>query len=169
MAVDTVCIAGMGVNTMMNEILLKQKAILKQIDCRQLVLQPTNNRPRNLVQIYQHLLQNFWQVEKENMVYLSKRWYLTTSFVRCSSSPLSAVKGDDNVWPGDVLWHSSQNSPEQRMLYQQYAQHHVIWLKHDLKERGGQQERFLNPLDLQWLQEIRKANVLKSTFFYGLL
>lgn len=161
MTVDTVCIAGMGVNTMIKEILLKQDALLQQIECKQLVLQPTNNRPRNLLRLYQHLLRNGWQAEQEHMVYLSKRWYLTTSFVRSSSSSSPGVKNIDRVWPGDLLWHSSDSSPEQLRLYQQYAKHHVAWLKQEENQRKKQQQTFLNPLDQQWLQAIQKVNVLK--------
>mmetsp|Transcript_206 Transcript_206/g.297 ORF Transcript_206/g.297 Transcript_206/m.297 type:complete len:317 (-) Transcript_206:9-959(-) len=162
--VDTVCIAGMGVNTMMREILLKQDTILQQIECQQLVLQPTNNRPRNLLKMYQHLLRNNWHADREHMVYLSKRWYLTTSFVQSPSSSSPEVKTIDSVWPGDVLWHSSKTSSEQRLLYQRYAQHHVAWLKQEENQRSKQQNLFSNPLDLQWMQAIQKANVLKIDF-----
>lgn len=92
---DVVCIAGMGVNTMIS-IFSHEKTssvkLLDAIDCRTLVLQFTNSRPRNLISLYQILHQIGWEPCHERLVDVADRWYVTTSFSGRKVNPGSDVE-----------------------------------------------------------------------------
>lgn len=144
--VDAVCIAGMGVNTML-KILLHEKE-LERVNCSQLILQPTNSRPRNLMVLYDSLLERGWKVAGERIEYQAKRWYLSTSFVVVvanqdqSQSPSAAL-------PGDLL----DNLPaheEMNQVYSDYVAHHKRWLERDSKEWGELRDEN----DRRWLETI---------------
>lgn len=113
-SVEGACIAGMGVNTMV-EILRPNK--LDDMDCRNLVLQPTGSRPRQLASLYEHLAIAQWYLTTESMCFNSKRWYLTSLWQRnetiskAPSIPGICLEADD--------------------LVGEWAAHHCNWIRSD--------------------------------------
>ena len=107
---QTICIMGMGVETMMDilsqsfygpdpiqeerssslstttTIIRKQQHVYNQnillnfLGTRYLFLQPTPSRPRNLVQLYQTLDHMGWTLFDERIHYISSRWYISCAF-----------------------------------------------------------------------------------------
>jgi tRNA A22 N-methylase len=132
---DVVCIAGMGVHTMLEIVNATQAgkdlSLLDSIGCKQLVLQPTNCRPRNLIMLYDNLRDFGWQVEDERIEYLSSRWYFSTSFVRSDEN--SSAHANVELLPGMKLAESEQSDS----IFQAYVEHHVAWLRKD-REAAGQ-------------------------------
>lgn len=139
---DLVCIAGMGVNTMIK---ILQQHELERIGCRRMILQPTNSKPRNLIQLYDHLGESGWRVDEERIQLLSSRWYLTTLF---SKSTNEATR--DPQWmelPGSFLGAQSPTDPN----YESYVAHHLSWLRRDAEKTSR-----LHKDDQRWLTAITK-------------
>lgn len=153
-AVDTVCLAGMGVNTMMD---ILEPSQLDTIRCQQIVVQPTNSRPRHMMKLYQYLQHQGFVVEQEHMVFLSRRWYLSTLFQKTMDNN---VNENTLVLPAQTLESSSSSrdghadDQEQNRLYQAYVDHHLEWLKRD-QEQTGVPPRDIE--DRQWLDAILKS------------
>jgi tRNA A22 N-methylase len=146
---DVVCIAGMGVHTMLEIVNAtqagKELSLLDSIGCKQLVLQPTNCRPRNLIMLYDNLRDFGWQVEDERIESLSSRWYFSTSFVR-SDQNLSNHANNVELLPGMRLAESKQSDS----MFQAYVEHHVAWLKRDRQAAGelrGGEDGWLETFD----------------------
>jgi tRNA A22 N-methylase len=148
---DVVCIAGMGVHTMLEIVSAtevgKDLSLLDSIGCSKLVLQPTNCRPRNLIMLYDSIRRDFgWQVEDERIEYLSSRWYFSTSFVRPDQH--SSVHSNVKLLPGMKLAESDQSDS----VFQAYVEHHCAWLRKDKQVAGqlrGGEEGWLEAFDTQ--------------------
>lgn len=119
--VEGACIAGMGVHTMI-EILQPNKLV--DMDCRNLVLQPTGSRPRLLAFLYQHLTHANWHLAAESMCFTTGRWYLTSLWQRnetlydstCIPGVRLDTDGDDHV--------------------RRWVAHHCNWIRSD-REAGS--------------------------------
>ncbi|CAB9522176.1 SAM-dependent methyltransferase [Seminavis robusta] len=122
---DIVCIAGMGVNTMLKILGGPETSYLgSQI----LLLQPTNSKPKNLIHLYDSLQneQGFLLVE-ERIEILASRWYISAAFAR-------GKQGDSLqscLLPGTKLQTCSDNS--QKEMFDHYVDHHTSWLAKDQK------------------------------------
>ena len=134
--VDATCIAGMGANTMVG--ILQQSSrkgglLLDELDCQELVLQPTNSRPRNLMLLYSSIENLGFRVSAERITYLSSRWYLSTSFTR--------TEGHTAV--GELPFAKLASSKQSDPIFIGYLKHHCSWLRQDMKKgklRGGEDE-----------------------------
>lgn len=146
---DAVCVAGMGVHTMLEIVGTteagKDLSLLDSIGCKRLVLQPTNCRPRNLIMLYDSIRDFGWQVEDERIEYLSSRWYFSTSFVR-SVQHSSVDHANVELLPGMKLAESGQLDS----TFQAYVEHHCAWLRKDREVSGelrGGEDRWLEVFD----------------------
>jgi tRNA A22 N-methylase len=145
-----VCIAGMGVHTMLEIVSATNAgmdvALVDSLGCKQLVLQPTNSRPRNMIMLYDNLRDLGWQVEDERIGFLSSRWYFSTSFVR--SDPNSAHV-NDGLLPGMKIAEFEQ--PDS--VFQAYVEHHCAWLRKE-RQAAGQlrdgEDRWLATFDTNY-------------------
>lgn len=142
---DTICIAGMGVNTMLQILDKKPDATvnLEKIGCKRLVLQATNSRPRNLIRLYDGLQKKGWKVQDERIERLSSRWYITTRFE--VSNDVGAEK--DPEMPGMKLQSIEKTEPMGR-IFDEYCLHHKQWIRKDAKVARHP----IDPRDLRWLK-----------------
>jgi hypothetical protein len=157
---DAVCIAGMGVNTMLQILLDDEPSTssndeegilnhLDRIDCQQLILQPTNSRPRNLILLYDRLQESGWCLVDERIEELASRWYITACFLR--SKPNDNTRGNiimDLELPTSRLVVSLDSSNSTRRAYEDYVEHHVQWIQRDTAARGT-----INDADKRWLAQ----------------
>jgi tRNA A22 N-methylase len=153
---EIVCIAGMGVHTMVKIVQQRDGGSgalhVDRVGTRQLVLQPTNSRPRHLILLYDTLQQQGWIPIDERIEYLSSRWYLTTSFLRKDDLVEMKMQGatDSDVpsqflLPGCIL----QNLQEFHPMYPtflRYVSHHIDWIHQDFNCAGSMAEE-----DKRWL------------------
>lgn len=150
---DIICIAGMGVNTMLQ--ILEQKSHadndvmnLKKIKCKRLVLQATNSRPRNLIRLYDRLQNMGWKVKDERIEKLSSRWYITVRFELPNDvNGYEPGKSSDLELPGLKL-RSFDLSNSMRNMFDEYCLHHKDWIQKDA-EASSQQ---IDPRDIRWLE-----------------
>jgi len=147
---DIICMAGMGVNTMI-QILEKNTTTvdhnsthLERVGCKRLVLQPTNSRPRNLILLYDWLQKKGWKIRDERIEKISSRWYMTTSF-ELTKNNLSAVRSLE--LPGCKLM-CLDESYSMRQVFDEYCQHHESWIKQDESVSG----RKIECRDSRWLE-----------------
>ena len=143
---DAVCIAGMGVNTMMSILFQKSDAEVSEMDrvnCKRLILQPTNSRPRNLIKLYNALQESGWAVLSERIESASSRWYITVSFER---TPEGQKHSRDHNLPGELLAILSTKNP-MHATYVEYVEHHQSWLENELEMKG-----YLNEQETHWYQ-----------------
>jgi tRNA A22 N-methylase len=146
--IDTICMAGMGVGTMQ---LISEPTDLERVCCQRIVVQPTQSRPRQLMQLYNHFVANCgFAVEREHISYLSNRWYVSTLFQR--RTPSAFALEDGPLMPGNLLYQSDDE--EQRRVYNQYVEHHIAWLHKDHLSK-----KEVDPLDQIWLNAIADRNV----------
>lgn len=144
---DIICIAGMGVHTMRTILGATDEngtLLLDALRPHQLVLQPTNSRPRNLYRLYAYLQNIGWQVDDERIEYLSKRWYITASFARTDDAALSL--------PGDKLVENSklEHAPINDKMaddFWAWVSHHCAWIRKD-QARG---RHWMDKADLDWI------------------
>ena len=154
---DIICIAGMGVNTMLK--ILEQESsmnsegtCLEKIGCKRLVLQATNSRPRNLILLYDRLQKMGWKVRDERIEKLSSRWYITACFEIRNDAP-SSIHLDESVplvdleLPGLKL-RSFDKTCSTRKIFDEYCLHHKQWIQQDAKVSRQQ----INSRDLRWLE-----------------
>lgn len=156
---DAVCIAGMGVNTMLKILTSSQShdsvegiaeesiLHLDRIGCQQLLLQPTNSRPRNLIRLYDVLQQSGWCLADERIEYLSSRWYISSCFVRSPTNTI--LNGDGIELPASKLALLDASDPMRKIL-SRYLHHHVKWIKQE-----AQLSRVSNEADEKWLDQFR--------------
>ena len=162
--VDALCMAGMGINTMIQILYQnyvssslsltnqKKNKEVYRIGCKHLFLQPTNSRPRNLIKLYDKLQQDGWKLKQEHIVILSSRWYITSHFVLEDDDVGDDKHGMNHVrhdlLPGAILNHLD---PSHTMypIYMDYIQHHRNWLKKDETEK-----RILSDEDKRWLYSL---------------
>ena len=141
--VDTICMAGMGVGTMQ---LISEPTDLERVSCQRIVVQPTQSRPRQLMQLYNHFVDNCgFSVEREHISFLSNRWYVSALFQR--KTPPAFPLEDGPVIPGHLLYQSDDE--EQRRIYHQYVEHHMAWLRKD-----NLSKKDVDPHDQIWLDAI---------------
>lgn len=179
-----VCIAGMGVNSM-QEILAARtrqtnpssatdttgdgRLCLDDLGVEQLVLQPTNSRPRNLIALYDFLYRQGWISTEEQLVALAGRWYLTTSLERRRPPQqqqqdevvIKVATNDELSLPVEKfpLCRCVQAKGDDRDLFQGYLQHHCPWLRKDEQQAGRLRGR-----EDEWLANFEKySDVLEST------
>lgn len=142
---DSICIAGMGVSTML-QILDQENTdsrykgkYLDYIETQSLFLQPPTSRPRKLMELYIEVQGKGFRLASERIMKLKKRWYITSHFDRI----LEHEDCTDVLLPGHYLMHS-QNS-EQQKIFDEYIDHHLLWINKDL-DRNGE----LHELDARW-------------------
>jgi tRNA A22 N-methylase len=132
---DAICIAGMGVNTMIKILSAESDSTLQldRIECQQVLLQPTNSRPSNLIILYDHLQTSGWRLADERIEKLSSRWYVSSSFVRGvtmeSKDPINLELPTSKL----ALLHESDPMYQ---TFQDYVTHHCSWIQQDAELRG---------------------------------
>ena len=128
---NSVAIAGMGVNTMMQ--ILNEKD-LQRIGTTTLVLQPTNSKPLNMIKLYDFLQARGFTPKQEVLRYISRRWYFTFLFERdADASPSQSSESFDPL-PGDKL-RFIDNDDSMHREFMRYVEHHRQWLR-DLNAKG---------------------------------
>ena len=152
---DTVCIAGMGVHTMIKILSMPSDSSdiihLDRIQCQQLLLQPTNSRPSHLILLYDHLQKSGWRLVDERIEELSKRWYVSTCFQRIGRDGKENVDPNINTptpieLPTSKLVHLEEGNP-MFPAFQKYVAHHCRWIEMDAEARGT-----LKEADERWLK-----------------
>lgn len=139
---DTVCIAGMGVHSMVKILEGKRDEgyssfLLDELNTKHLILQPTNSKPKNLLGLYQTLQGHGWILVDERIEWLSSRWYVSASWERGTKA---------QQLPGSFL---RKHSGSQKLIFDEYIRHHVVWLQKDLMLAGD-----LTDLEHRWLKEV---------------
>jgi len=160
---DVICIAGMGVNTMLEILDDKKQSVtanscmdLERIKCKRLVLQATNSKPRNLILLYDRLQELGWEVRDERIEFLSRRWYITTSFElttnSCPSERQNCDESDglfDLVLPGSKIVLLDE-SDSMRTIFDEYCHHHKQWMTQDHAKRASSRQT-VDHRELRWL------------------
>lgn len=138
---DIVCIAGMGANTML-DILMKSDT--DRIQCRVLLLQPTNSKPKNLIHLYDTLQRQGWILFDERIEKLYSRWYISSAFVRGKETSQSTVSEEDLALPGAKLGTVTDNTVQ--ATFQDYIRHHASWMAADQQfgKLDASEQRWLN-------------------------
>ena len=173
----TICIAGMGINTMAS---ILQKDELRRVGCQRLVLQPTNSRPRNLLSLYDHLYRLGWTVQQERILFLSSRWYLTALFETTTGNTNNGTIQDTNKegavasmrraectigsdtaqqvtdMPGSCL---PLDDLGMQQVYKEYVSHHLDWLQRDMMVDGLERPERLQQDDLRWMEAMQQKQV----------
>lgn len=138
---DSICIAGMGVSTMLS--ILQSPTpfsdcngdvsrYLDYLQCSSLFLQPPTSRPRKLMKLYNEVQNMGFVLANERIVKLKKIWYITSQFDRRQSF---LQDEDCHLLPGHYL--SKIADVDQQREYKNYIDHHLQWLNEDL-ESGGE-------------------------------
>jgi tRNA A22 N-methylase len=147
---DIVCIAGMGVHTMVDilkarkEDASSKKLILDHLSTQRLLLQPTNSRPHLLMYLYNSLHNIGWVAQSERIEYISSRWYLTTSFER--SQALNAHV------PGSHLFLRTESNSTNDFVH--WVAHHRKWILSDTMNTGTMRHD-----DKQWIEEFKQLDL----------
>ncbi|KAG7346712.1 hypothetical protein IV203_005781 [Nitzschia inconspicua] len=133
---DIVCMAGMGVSTLLQILEQDHDALTSDLNRRQytdLILQPTNSKPRNLMFLYKSLQDSGWELRNERIVKLSSRWYVTSHFTRPQSNiPVTALIEDGAMKiPGSTLDCTLSDSDPMRQDLEEYCRHHSQWIRKD--------------------------------------
>lgn len=146
---DIVCIAGMGVHTMVDILTARRRMLddsptespllVDMLETRRLILQPTNSRPRLLQHLYNHLHQIGWRARAENIDFVSSRYYFTVEFGRSNSS----VPLQRRQVPGTLAM-TSRMSP----ATVDWVAHHKDWILLD-----SSKTKSINENDQLWLNE----------------
>lgn len=153
---DSICIAGMGVSTMLSILQSPtpfsdcnaDSRYLDYLQCSSLFLQPPTERPRKLMELYYEVQKMGFVLANERIVKLKKKWYITSQFDRRETFQQD---GDCHLLPGHYL--SKISDIDQQREYKNYVDHHLQWLNEDL-ERNGE----LCKYDKEW----REANYQKQ-------
>lgn len=155
---DIVCVAGMGVNTMVDIFSSlstenEPRPLLEVLDTQCLVLQPTNTRPRNLIHLYDFLYQQGYRAKEEQLVTLSGRWYITSAFHR-RRSVAPETSGDALLPLKEFPFSRCMEAVEQREthgLLQGYLLHHCTWLRKEEQQAGmlrGREDEWLAKFEI---------------------
>jgi tRNA A22 N-methylase len=159
---ETICIAGMGVNTMLQ--ILEQKSStssditnLEKVGCKRLVLQSPNSRPRNLIRLYDRLQTVGWKVRDERIEKLSSRWYVTTRFDMITNNYTSDMHHSDKdhvpvelELPGMRL-QSLDKSSSMSEVFDEYCRHHKQWIEQERDAKASAKQQ-IDSRDLRWLE-----------------
>ena len=135
---DAICIAGMGVDTMLsilcNEVddteTNQSVNHLDYLENQILYLQPPKNRPKHLILLYKTMCENGWFVQDERIVSVKNRWYITSAFVKETEE---VTTSDEFILPGHFLSTSSTHQSE----FSEYVQHQLKWLDDDFQSKGS--------------------------------
>ena len=152
---DAVCIAGMGVHTMIKIIQQASKdgvSDAERLGCQQLLLQPTNTRPRNLITLYDFLQKSGWCVADERIEKLSSRWYISTSFIKRDLLHNAGEEYSVAQLPCFKLLELDGSNP-MRAVFDEYKRHQIGWIKDDAKVSGIMFED-----DKRWLAVFGEQN-----------
>lgn len=151
---DIICIAGMGVNTMLQILEPNGSGCrnLEKIGCKRLVLQATNSRPRNLIRLYDRLQEMGWKVEDERIEKLSSRWYITARFELENGAEYTQHDPEKGgtlrlELPGSKL-QSLNKENAMREIFDEYCLHHKQWIQKDSKLPSYQ----MDTRDNRWLE-----------------
>ena len=180
---DTVCIAGMGVHTMVEILRATTTASttttnivnaldeaapapplllwLDELGCQRLILQSTDSRPRQLMRLYETLGDLGWTVTDERIEYLASRWYLSSSFVRRhdnnnNNSATARAGGCAGVFPGSLL--ATTSCDEMRPIYLHWVHHHCKWILQTWVKAGTLSHHHRR--EAVWLNEFMHDNKL---------
>ena len=136
---DIVCVAGMGVHTMVDILTARTRdeaqLLLDMLETRRLILQPTNCKPRLLLHLYQHLHQIGWRAKTESINFVSSRWYFTVEFERSNYTVIQipgTLAMTTNISKATLDW----------------VAHHRNWIRSD-----SSKTRSINQNDELWLKE----------------
>ena len=147
---ESIAIAGMGVNTMLEICFGKGEgqAPVDRVKAQDLFLQPTNSRPQNLMMMYEFLQCRRWGLRDEKVVKLGGRWYINSHFKRLGANldyPANAESNpsDHFKYPGHFL----ANDP----VFDDYISHHITWLREDFERPKGN----LDDEDCRWLSHLQ--------------
>ena len=147
--VNCICLAGMGVDTMMQVLFSRGSSAttseLERVDCQYVYLQPTNPRPRYLVRLYDALQMAGYAIYQERIAYLSNRWYITVAFVKRNGD---VTDQQEFALPGSYLSSLSKNDPMHR-VYMDYVDHHLRWITADARNINSA----LRDEDRRWLEQ----------------
>eukprot|EP00980_Cylindrotheca_fusiformis_P013718 scaffold3526_cov115-Cylindrotheca_fusiformis.AAC.8 len=145
---DAICIAGMGVNTMIQILGGNRGSTLQldEIECKKLLLQPTNSRPRNLILLYDYLQNTGWRLADERIERLSSRWYISVSFVRKFQDKQSMEPLELPTSKLALL----EESDKMHQTYKEYVTHHSRWIRQDSKLNGDR----MSSSDQRWLAKL---------------
>mmetsp|Transcript_125910 Transcript_125910/g.352550 ORF Transcript_125910/g.352550 Transcript_125910/m.352550 type:complete len:372 (+) Transcript_125910:61-1176(+) len=147
---DAVCIAGMGVKVMDSILQASSDTVLEldRLNCQQLILQPTNSRPRNLIQLYDMLQGSGWVLLDERIEFLSRRWYLSSCFARSTTSSNSATSAENQEITKLPTSKLALRGDEDAMkvVTRDYWQHHLNWIQNEEEVSRGN----LHKDDMQW-------------------
>ena len=141
---DGIVIAGMGVHTMLDTIILgtteaSTAAAIERIDSDYLFLQPTNSRPQHLIMLYDGLQNQLgWELKDERIAFVGGRWYISSYFHQNDDTNSSSNSG--YRFPGHYLLDDD--------IFDTYVKHHLKWLK-QVSEKGPLVEE-----DTRWVQHI---------------
>ena len=151
---DVVCIAGMGVQTML-DILLNSSDMDRappfggSTPIERLILQPAQARPKHLIRLRKGLQTEGWLPVAEKLSYVSHQWYVTTMFEqKDTASP------EKNL--GLPLGLVNKRDP----LLRPYLEHHCWWLRSDQQFgplKGGEDE-WLETFETFMRLELSKTN-----------
>lgn len=148
---DVLCLSGMGVNTMIKILSATNSEsdhspptrLLDACQCRRLILQPTNIRPRNLILLYHALHDLGWVVEQERIAHLSSKWYFSIAFRHKSKAFNESVKLPGYQLADHLLMTRDRTNHQYRDILD-YLEHHCAWLRQDRDTssglRGGEEE-----------------------------
>lgn len=161
---DVVCVAGMGVHTIIDVLLTgtteSGDGLLGRLRCQAVLVQPTNCRPRNLFLLYDALQSVGWTPYDERIVYLNSQWYFSVAFRKSENSDQTG-----ECLPGLLLAHATANSSddESKTRFLDYLTHYCNWLTNDFRSgslKGGE-DRWLAYFDSIRLKQ-RQDNPLED-------
>ena len=113
-------ISGMGVSTMKK--ILTEGALQRLSAIHNIVLQPTNTKPRNMQLIYDHLTSLKFRPRDERFFYDDRRFYITTTFQKTDN--------DEPAVLGSFLYDTERT----RQIYEKYTKFHEEWSR-KIKEK----------------------------------
>jgi hypothetical protein len=116
----------------------QQQLLLDILNTQRLILQPTNSRPRLLMDMYSTLYDIGWGVQTERIEYISSRWYLTIAFHRSSNCGKQI--------PGIHIANSKESNATGVLM--RWVAHHRNWIRADSSKTGT-----INPDDVVWLNK----------------
>ena len=157
---DIVCIAGMGIHSIMKILGSTSREgsfDLDQVGCRKVVVQPTNSRPRDLMKLYRMLEANGWNLSEERIEKLSSRWYVTSSFVKFDILDDAVSSHIKERFPGSKLAKLESTSPL-RIIFEEYLEHHAAWVLDDAQKSGGT----VDTDDITWMEHYGRNRFIKS-------
>jgi tRNA A22 N-methylase len=141
---DVVCIAGMGVYTMIDILLAKNiekdpsrevQLMLDKLGTQRLLLQPTNSKPRLLMHLYSSLYDMGWTATTERIDFSSSRWYISIAFERSNRSHVKVPIPGTTLATSDAFDEACK-----------WISHHRNWIRADTSKAG-----FTNRDDKLWL------------------